>query len=73
MLPGTLLPSQFPEDEIHIQHVGTKWIVSSHGDVQHRFERLADAMKYANQLRDQHRGEDKLRVILHRAYSPLAK
>jgi hypothetical protein len=73
MKPRTLLPRDFRDDEIHVQHDGTEWIVSSHVDVQHRFEYLADSMKYANQLHDQHRGEDRPRVILHRAYSPLAK
>jgi hypothetical protein len=52
MKPGTLLPSGFYEDEIRIQHDGTVWIVASHLDVQHRFDYLADAMTYANQLRD---------------------
>jgi hypothetical protein len=73
MKPGMVLPSDFRDDEIHIQHDGTEWTVSSHVDAPYQFEKLADAMVYANQLRDQHRGEDRLRVILHRAYSPLAK
>ena len=72
MLAGTLLPSQFPEDEIHLQHNGTVWLVASHVDVQHHFEHLADAMQYANELRDQQRGEDRPRVILHRASHPVA-
>ena len=48
MKPGTLLPSQFPEDEIHIPHNGTEWIVLSYVDAAHHFEHLADAMKHAN-------------------------
>ena len=72
MLVGALLPSQFPQDEIHIQHNGTVWLVASHVDVQHHFEHLADAMQSANELRDQQRGEDRPRVILHRASNPVA-
>ena len=73
MLPATLLPSQFPEDEIHIQHNGTVWLVSSHFDIQHQFETLAEAMVYANHLRDQHRGDERPKVFVHRAASPYAK
>jgi hypothetical protein len=71
-LAGTLLPSQFPEDEIHILHNGTVWLVDSHVAAQHHFEDLAEAMQYANELRDQQRGEDRPRVILHRARNPVA-
>jgi hypothetical protein len=56
-----------------LQHNGAVWIVSSHIDGAHHFEHLANAMKHANHLRDQHLGEERLRVILHRADSPLAK
>ena len=72
MLVGTLLPSQFPADEIHLQYTGTVWLVASHVDVQHQFEHLSEAMNYANKLRDQQRGEDRPRVILHRARNPVA-
>ena len=72
MLAGTLLPYQFPEDEVHIQHNGTVWLVTSHVDVQHHFEHLAEAMQYANELRERQRGEDPTRVILHRASNPFA-
>ena len=67
MLVGALRPSQFPQDEIHIQHNGTVWLVASRVDVQHQFEHLSEAMNYANEVRDQQRGEDRPRVILHRA------
>jgi hypothetical protein len=73
MKPGMLLRPSSPKDEIHLQHDGTEWVVSSHVDAPHRFEHLAEAMKYANHLRDQHPGEDRLRVVLHRAAGPLAK
>jgi hypothetical protein len=72
MRPGMSRGSEFREDEVHIHHNGTVWLVT-HLEVQHQFEMLAGAMKYANHLRDQHRGVESLRVVLHRAYSPLAK
>ena len=70
MLAGTLLPYHLPEDEVHIQHNGTVWLTASH--VQHHFEHLAEARQYANELRDRQRGEDRTRVILHRASNPFA-
>ena len=57
-------PDEFPNDEIHVRHNGTEWLVT-HLEVQHQFEMLAGAIMYANYLCHQHRGEDKLRVILH--------
>ena len=66
-----LLPHRFPEGEVHIHHNGTAWLVT-HLEVQHQFATLAGAMMCSNYLRDQHRGEDELRVVLHRAGSPLA-
>jgi hypothetical protein len=44
----------------------------THLDVQHQFATLAGAMMCATYLRDQHRGEDRLRIVMHRADSPLA-
>jgi hypothetical protein len=72
MRPGMSRGYEFREDEVHIHHNGTVWLVT-HLEVQHQFEMLAGAMKYANHLRNEHRGEESLRVVLHRAYSPLAK
>jgi hypothetical protein len=70
--PGMSRGYEFREDEVHIHHNGTVWLVT-HLEVQRRFEMLARAMMDANYLRDQHRGEHRLRVILHRADTPLAK
>ena len=72
-LRPVLRPSEFREDEIHVQHNGTVWTVISDVDVQHQFEHLSEAMNYANKLRDQQRGEDRPRVILQRARNPVAE
>jgi hypothetical protein len=57
-------PDVFPNDEIHVRHNGTVWLVT-HLEVQSQFEMLADATMYANFLRHEYRAEDKMRVILH--------
>lgn len=64
-------PDEFPTDEIHVQHNGTLWVVLSHFDVQRHFATLNEAKEYANRIRD--RLIEKPRLILHRAYSPLAE
>ena len=66
-----LLPHRFPEGEVHIHDNGTACLVT-HLEVQHQFVTLAGAMMCAHYLRGQHRGEDRLRIVLHRADSPLA-
>ena len=64
-------PDDFPTDEIHIRHNGTAWVVLSHFDVQRQFSTLDEAKAFANRIRD--RLTEKPRLILHRAYSPLAQ
>jgi hypothetical protein len=71
--PDMLRPSECREAEIHVQHNGTVWTVTSHIDVQHQFEHVSEAMNYANHVRDRQRGEDRPRVILHRARSAVAE
>ena len=64
-------PDEFPTDEIHIRHNGTVWVVLSHIDGQRHFSTLDEAKQHAKRIRD--RLTEKPRLILHRAYSPLAE
>jgi hypothetical protein len=61
-----LTQSEFPPHEIHVEHNGVVWLVTSHIDAQHQFEHLAEALRYANCLRDSRPGE-RYYLILHRA------
>ena len=64
-------PDEFPNDEIHIRHNGTVWVVLSHFDVQRHFSTVYEAKEYANRIGD--RLTEKPRLILHRGYSTLAE
>jgi hypothetical protein len=66
------LHDEFPTDEIHVEHNGYAWLVNSHIDAEHEFDRLSDAVSYAMDLRDR-LPTVRLFVVLHCGAAPAVR